>query len=98
MQQAPDEPQESLDSKSLLADRSFWGIAVTQFLGAFNDNLYKQLMLLMAIGGIGAINKDDRQGWATLAFWAASMKTFLSASLSLFIRRGEVISKAGEYT
>jgi acyl-[acyl-carrier-protein]-phospholipid O-acyltransferase/long-chain-fatty-acid--[acyl-carrier-protein] ligase len=68
MQQAPDETQESFDSKSLLADRSFWGIAVTQFLGAFNDNLYKQLMLLMAIGGIGAINKDDRQGWATLAF------------------------------
>ena len=68
MQQAPDETQESFDSKSLLADRSFWGIAITQFLGAFNDNLYKQLMLLMAIGGIGAINKDDRQGWATLAF------------------------------
>jgi acyl-[acyl-carrier-protein]-phospholipid O-acyltransferase/long-chain-fatty-acid--[acyl-carrier-protein] ligase len=68
MPHAPDEPQESLDSKSLLADRSFWGIAITQFLGAFNDNLYKQLMLLMAIGGIGAMNKDDRQGWATLAF------------------------------
>ena len=68
MQHAPDESQESFDSKSLLADRSFWGIAITQFLGAFNDNLYKQLMLLMAIGGIGAMNKDDRQGWATLAF------------------------------
>jgi acyl-[acyl-carrier-protein]-phospholipid O-acyltransferase/long-chain-fatty-acid--[acyl-carrier-protein] ligase len=68
MQQAPDESEDSLDSKSLLADRSFWGIAITQFLGAFNDNLYKQLMLLMAIGGIGAMNKDDRQGWATLAF------------------------------
>ncbi|MCY3005973.1 MAG: MFS transporter [Planctomycetota bacterium] len=68
MQQAPDESEDSLDSKSLLADRSFWGIAITQFLGAFNDNLYKQLMLLMAIGGIGAMNKDDRQGWAALAF------------------------------
>ena len=34
---------------ALLADRSFWGMTCTQFLGAFNDNLYKQLMLLLAI-------------------------------------------------
>jgi len=67
MQQVPaqDDPQ---SEASLLADRSFWGLAITQFLGAFNDNLYKQLMLLMAIGGVGAITKDDRQGWATFAF------------------------------
>lgn len=36
-------------SPSLFANRSFWGITCTQFLGAFNDNLYKQLMLLLAI-------------------------------------------------
>lgn len=59
---------DSEPSQSLLADRSFWGLAITQFLGAFNDNLYKQLMLLMAIGGVGAVTKDDRQGWATFAF------------------------------
>lgn len=59
---------DSQPETSLLADRSFWGLAITQFLGAFNDNLYKQLMLLMAIGGVGAITKDDRQGWATFAF------------------------------
>jgi len=59
---------DSSHTDSLLADRSFWGVAITQFLGAFNDNLYKQLMLLMAIGGVGAITKDDRQGWATFAF------------------------------
>ena len=57
-----------LPEQSLLADRSFWGLAITQFLGAFNDNLYKQLMLLMAVGGVGAMIKDDRQGWATFAF------------------------------
>ncbi|MEZ6152082.1 MAG: MFS transporter [Pirellulaceae bacterium] len=34
---------------TLFADRSFWGMTCTQFLGAFNDNLYKQLMLLLAI-------------------------------------------------
>jgi len=33
----------------LYADRSFWGITVTQFLGAFNDNLYKQLLLLLLV-------------------------------------------------
>lgn len=55
-------------SQSLLSDRTFWGLAITQFLGAFNDNLYKQLMLLIAIGGVGQITKDDRQGWATFAF------------------------------
>ncbi|MEK0425114.1 MAG: Lysophospholipid transporter LplT [Planctomycetota bacterium] len=59
---------ESEPTESLLANRSFWGLAITQFLGAFNDNLYKQLMLLMAIGGVAGVTKDDRQGWATLAF------------------------------
>lgn len=31
---------------SLYHDSSFWGMTVTQFWGAFNDNLYKQLVLL----------------------------------------------------
>src|SRR5438045_1164178 len=34
----------------LAADRSFWGMTATQFLGAFNDNLFKQLVLLLAVG------------------------------------------------
>ncbi|QDT14035.1 MFS transporter [Alienimonas californiensis] len=34
---------------SLNADRSFWGMLVTQFLGAFNDNLFKQLVLLVCL-------------------------------------------------
>ncbi|MCO6043558.1 MFS transporter [Aeoliella sp. ICT_H6.2] len=37
------------DQPQLLSDRSFWGMAATQFLGAFNDNLFKQLILLLAI-------------------------------------------------
>ncbi len=41
--------QSSTDKSSLMVDRSFWGMTCTQFLGAFNDNLYKQLMLLLAI-------------------------------------------------
>jgi MFS family permease len=57
------------DRPPLLKDRSFWGLAVTQFLGAFNDNLYKQMMLLMAIPGVAmAFKGGDRQGWATALF------------------------------
>ncbi len=41
---------------------SFWGLTTTQFLGAFNDNLYKQLVLLLAVSG------GDVQGWATAVF------------------------------
>lgn len=39
----------SAGQSNLMVDRSFWGMTCTQFLGAFNDNLYKQLMLLLAI-------------------------------------------------
>lgn len=57
------------DRPALLKDRSFWGLAITQFLGAFNDNLYKQMMLLMAIPGVAmAFKGGDRQGWATALF------------------------------
>ncbi len=67
-------------SPRLLRDRSFWGMISTQFLGAFNDNLYKQLMLLLAVpvvvagadlagaGGEGAGQGSDVQGWATVVF------------------------------
>jgi hypothetical protein len=37
---------------TLYADKSFWGMTVTQFLGAFNDNLFKQLVLLLSITGV----------------------------------------------
>ncbi len=60
---------------SLLADRSFLGIATTQFLGAFNDNLFKQLVLLLsvplAVAGAQAVQGkmgNDVQGWATMVF------------------------------
>lgn len=66
------------EERELFADRSFWGMTCTQFLGAFNDNLYKQLMLLLAIpaaaaslAGAGQGSGEagnDVQGWATLVF------------------------------
>lgn len=52
----------------LLSDKSFWGIAVTQFLGAFNDNLYKQMVLLMSITAVAGEVSEDTQGWATALF------------------------------
>lgn len=85
MSTAPPEtdPQEPVEASAiavdnrpkLLADRAFWGMTVTQFLGAFNDNLYKQLMLLLAIpvtvvaaAGAAQTGEGDVQGWATLVF------------------------------
>jgi MFS family permease len=45
----------------------FWAITATQFLGAFNDNLYKQILLLLFL-----IKEDDQtrdlQWLATLSF------------------------------
>src|SRR6478736_2355229 len=53
----------------LFQDRSFWGMTATQFFGAFNDNLFKQLMLLLAIPvGAAAARKADEQGLATMIF------------------------------
>jgi acyl-[acyl-carrier-protein]-phospholipid O-acyltransferase/long-chain-fatty-acid--[acyl-carrier-protein] ligase len=52
-----------------MRDRAFWGLTITQFLGAFNDNLFKQLMLLLAVPvGIAALEEQDQQGLATIVF------------------------------
>ncbi|MHB8860883.1 MAG: MFS transporter [Pirellulaceae bacterium] len=54
------------DLPSLYRDRSFWGMTVTQFLGAFNDNLFKQLMLLLSL----KVAVEDRQPVAMFVFSA----------------------------
>lgn len=62
--------------KPLLSDKAFWGLAITQFLGAFNDNLFKQIVLLLSIPVViagagevaGQIKEGDVQGWATALF------------------------------
>jgi acyl-[acyl-carrier-protein]-phospholipid O-acyltransferase/long-chain-fatty-acid--[acyl-carrier-protein] ligase len=57
---------------TLLRDRSFWGMTLTQFLGAFNDNVYKQTLLLLFVrvpleaGSTAAT--VDLQGIASLLF------------------------------
>lgn len=52
----------------LMRDRSFWGMTVTQFLGAFNDNLFKQLMLLLAIPVGAAATATDQQWLPSVVF------------------------------
>jgi acyl-[acyl-carrier-protein]-phospholipid O-acyltransferase/long-chain-fatty-acid--[acyl-carrier-protein] ligase len=34
---------------TLYRDLAFWGMTVTQFLGAFNDNLFKQLVMFLSL-------------------------------------------------
>ncbi|MEX0727873.1 MAG: MFS transporter [Planctomycetaceae bacterium] len=47
---APPSPSSaSAEIPRLSRDPSFWGMTVTQFLGAFNDNLFKQLVLLLCV-------------------------------------------------
>jgi acyl-[acyl-carrier-protein]-phospholipid O-acyltransferase/long-chain-fatty-acid--[acyl-carrier-protein] ligase len=50
----------------LSRDRGFWGMTATQFLGAFNDNLFKQLILLLCIDF--ATTSGDQQGTAAALF------------------------------
>ena len=54
---------------TLYRDSSFWGMTATQFFGAFNDNLFKQLVLLLSIAAVGAA-ASDRQGLAMFIFAA----------------------------
>jgi acyl-[acyl-carrier-protein]-phospholipid O-acyltransferase/long-chain-fatty-acid--[acyl-carrier-protein] ligase len=48
----------------LYRDSSFWGMTITQFWGAFNDNLFKQLMLLLSL----KVAAEDRQHVAMAVF------------------------------
>jgi acyl-[acyl-carrier-protein]-phospholipid O-acyltransferase/long-chain-fatty-acid--[acyl-carrier-protein] ligase len=87
---------------SLNRDTSFWSMAVTQFLGAFNDNVFKQLILLLAtptVAEVAAGTADDLQSQAQLVF-AASFLIFSGFAGYLsdrFSKRPIVIlSKAAE--
>lgn len=51
---------------SALQNRSLLGLTISQFLGAFNDNLFKQVMLLLAARVL--FQERDMQGVATVVF------------------------------
>jgi len=67
-------------SRSIWRDGSFVGLTISQFLGAFNDNLYKQLMLLLAIPATPGM--PDQQDIATIVF---SLPFVLFSGISGFL-------------
>ena len=53
----------------LARDPSFWGMTTTQFLGAFNDTVYKQLVLLLCVQVVVSSGKTaDMQSVALAVF------------------------------
>jgi acyl-[acyl-carrier-protein]-phospholipid O-acyltransferase/long-chain-fatty-acid--[acyl-carrier-protein] ligase len=90
------------DLPPLYKDSSFWGMAVTQFLGAFNDNVFKQLLLLLAtptVLQLEAGSAEDLQSEAQYVFAAAFLifsgfAGFLSDRFSK--RRMVVVCKVAE--
>jgi MFS family permease len=65
------------DVPELYGDPSFWGMTATQFLGAFNDNLFKQLVLLLSIVTLGfAVPAQN----ALSLLWAYSALMLLSSN------------------
>jgi acyl-[acyl-carrier-protein]-phospholipid O-acyltransferase/long-chain-fatty-acid--[acyl-carrier-protein] ligase len=88
-------PADMLDRPALFRDKSFIGMAITQFLGAFNDNLYKQLVLLLSIaaGGAAAAEATDEQ-WLPMLIFAAPFLAFTGYAGYLsdkFGKRGIII-------
>lgn len=59
---------DDVGSRSLFHDRSFVGMTATQFLGAFNDNLFKQALLLLFVAVPVADGTRDLQWVGTLVF------------------------------
>ncbi len=54
--------------RPLMTDPTFWGLLVTQFLGAFNDNVFKFLVMFLCTDRALANPLDDWQGYALIAF------------------------------
>ena len=61
------QPSEST-SRSIWSDVSFYALTLTQFLGAFNDNLFKQVLLLLFIAVPTTSGTTDFQWLATSCF------------------------------
>jgi MFS family permease len=61
--------EESLEQqplRPLSQDRSFWGLVITQFLGAFNDNIYKTSLALLFVAvpaGMNAAGEAITRDW-----------------------------------
>lgn len=86
-------------SAILARDRGFIGHVVTQFLGAFNDNLFKQILFLLFVAVPMADGTKDLQAVATFCF---ALPFILFSGYAGFLsdrhgKRGVVIAcKVGE--
>ena len=67
----PPQPIVASQASRLFSDQAFWGLSATQFLGAFNDNLFKQTILLMFVAvplAQGSSKSVDLQWLGTFCF------------------------------
>jgi acyl-[acyl-carrier-protein]-phospholipid O-acyltransferase/long-chain-fatty-acid--[acyl-carrier-protein] ligase len=60
----------ALSSKPWSKDPSFWCLTATQFFGAFNDNIFKQLVMLLCIDFAMGDPEKDQQFFAQVLFSA----------------------------
>ncbi|GAB4138760.1 MAG: MFS transporter [Planctomycetaceae bacterium] len=92
-------PEEAATSLPRLSgDRAFWGMISTQFLGAFNDNLFKQLVLLLCVDSVAQGGRDFQP--VALALFAVPFVMFSGLGGYLSDRTGKrlvvVLCKVGE--
>lgn len=73
----PDAPGSPAALPALYSDESFWAMSFTQFLGAFNDNLFKALILLLAT----PTKKEVAAGIEAVDYQAVAMIVFAAAFL-----------------
>jgi MFS family permease len=69
------------DLPPLSRDGCFWGMTMTQLLGAFNDNLFKQLVLLYCLTAAGAQGGD----YQPIAFFLFSIPFVFGSGFSGFL-------------
>jgi acyl-[acyl-carrier-protein]-phospholipid O-acyltransferase/long-chain-fatty-acid--[acyl-carrier-protein] ligase len=70
------DPQPTDTRPRLMRDPSFWGMNATQFLGAFNDNLFKQTVLLTCVDLARQLHSPDRYQPLAQAVFAAPFLLF----------------------
>lgn len=77
--------QPASGNSSLAKSRNFWAMTGTQFLGAFNDNLYKQVVMLLCVD---AATQTDRQ-WIAQGIFALPFVLFSGFAGFLSDRHGK---------
>jgi MFS family permease len=96
------EPVDFDQLPSIARDRSFWGLSVTQFLGAFNDNLFKQLVLLLCLDYAIAEGLEAQDKYQSIAMALFALPWIFFSGIAGFVsdktskKRGIVVCKVLE--